>query len=54
MKTVSLDRTSYRFRRGESEQLRQYLSPDQVELIKDTWNILKEDLPLIGATIFKE
>lgn len=54
MKTLSLDRASYRLRHGESEQLRHCLSPQQVQLIKDTWNILKEDLAFIGGSIFKD
>lgn len=37
---------------GETVHLNKYLTARQLELVQDTWDIMKTDLPTLGLTVF--
>uniref|UniRef100_A0A0B6YIN5 Globin n=1 Tax=Arion vulgaris TaxID=1028688 RepID=A0A0B6YIN5_9EUPU len=37
---------------GEVMHLNKYLTARQLELVQDTWDVMKQDLPTLGLTVF--
>ncbi|GFN89309.1 cytoglobin-1 [Plakobranchus ocellatus] len=37
---------------AEGTHLNKYLTPRQLQLVQDTWDIMKTDLPTLGLTVF--
>ncbi|XP_025105646.1 neuroglobin-like [Pomacea canaliculata] len=38
--------------RGDKDYLNKYLTPQQIHAVQETWDIMKEDLPTLGVTVF--
>ncbi|GAB1607487.1 cytoglobin-1-like [Argonauta hians] len=41
------------WRRHDYTQLNKHLTPRQIQLIRDSWNLIKEDLTFVGTATFK-
>lgn len=35
------------------DQVSEYLTPRQIEIIRETWEVIQGDLPSTGVTVFK-
>ena len=42
-----LDRTG-----PKAQYLNKYLTPEQIQVVQASWDIMKEDLPTLGVTVF--
>ncbi|KAK7507110.1 hypothetical protein BaRGS_00001961, partial [Batillaria attramentaria] len=37
---------------SKAQYLNKYLTPQQIHVVQETWDIMKEDLPTLGVTVF--
>ncbi|KAL8583843.1 hypothetical protein ACOMHN_040312 [Nucella lapillus] len=37
---------------SKAQYLNKYLTPQQIQLVQGSWDIMKEDLPTLGVTVF--